>query len=708
MSHPLHPGYRFTTEAQWQACLFAGADRTTVQSRRGLRPFAPYAVPPALFETLGAYAPVLTDLGEALWRDDAGRLQRLPYGEEAPQGSAAPSGIGSASRMVARPGALWAVDRGGSLRAYDIDGLSCLFSVDLGGLEALDIAGDGRDGVFALLASGSRRRIVHLDCAGQADGADMAVEPENASALAYLGQSARLVLLGSGGAKLHWVDPETGHLKRTVLVSALRPCFDVIALGGDGCARLFLAGTDGKAAGGGHQVLTIDAEGNALGAVPLGAVPTGVVASRSQLFVTTAAGLARFDPASSVPETGGEVRTAALTPLLRSPSQTPQRWQRIEARVVLPPGCTIEIAFAGADDDAELLARAQALLDDRSLSPEQRLDNWRRAFAPRTFVFHGDPQAGLGEETILSAPLHDVRESLLWVHVTLTAAPGGQMPVLSELSVLYPGPSLIDQLPAIYRRGELEAGDFIRALVGVLEAGTQQLDARIGDLGRTIHPATASAEWLDYVAGWLGLPWEGSMSLGQKRRIVGSAASIAGGYGTRAGLEALLDSLLPEQPRRFRIVDGTAEFGIALIGGAGCEGSRLPSILSGLPSSATELGNKAVLGRARLPCGEPEPETARLLGRIRIDIAASAEERRAWESWLGALVGSMLPASARAELRWLAWGALSPAGELSKGLTLEGEPQARLGTDSVTGAVRLGGRRQTVLPRPLSDDSTLH
>jgi phage tail-like protein len=707
MTHPLHPGYRFTTEAQWGTCLFAGADRTSALSRRGLHAFAAYAVPPTLFETRGAHAPALTDLGEALWRDDAGHLQRLPYGEEAPHGLPAPSGIRSASRLVATPGTLWAVDRGGSLRAYDIDGLSCLFSVDLGGLETLDIAGDGRDGVFALLASGPRRRIVHVDCAGQADGAGMAVEPEGASALAFLGQSARLVLLGPGGTRLHWLDAETGQAGRVALVTALRPCFDAAALGGDGCARLFLAGTDGKAAGGGHQVLTLDAEGNVLGVLPLGAAPTGVVASRSRLLVTTDAGLARFDPAGAVPPAGGEVRAAALTPLLRSPSESPQRWQRIEARVLLPPGCTLEISFAGTDD-AALLQRMQALLADRSLSPERRLDSWRQAVAPRTFIFHGDPQVKPGEETVLSAPLHDVRESLLWVHVAMVAAPGGQMPVLSELSVLYPGPSLIDQLPAIYRRGELEAGDFIRALVGVLEAGTQQLDARIGDLGRMIHPATASGEWLDYVAGWLGLPWDESLSLDQKRRIVGNAAPIADGYGTRAGLEAFLASLLPEQPRRFRIVDGTAEFGIAMIGGACCEGSRLPSILSGLPASATELGNKAVLGRARLPCGEPEPETARLLGRIRVDIAASADERQAWAPWLGALVGSMLPASARAELRWLALGALGPAGELTDGLSLEDEPLARLGTDSVTGAARLGGRKKTGLPQPLSDDSTLH
>ena len=375
---------------------------------------------------------------------------------------------------------------------------------------------------------------------------------------------------------------------------------------------------------------------------------------------------------------------------------------------MLPPGCSLEISYGAAGDRAEQREPVLAQLDDESVSPSRRLAAWRAAVTPRTFVFHGDPALAPGEETVLSAPLHDVTDEWLWVHVALTAAPGGRVPSLSELSVHYPGPTLIEHLPAIYRAGELESGDFLRGLVGVLEAGTQQLDATIGDLGRHIHPATAEDDWLDFVAGWLGLPWDDGLSLDQKRHLASSAASIASGYGTRAGLEALLGSLLPERPRRFRIVDGTADFGIATIGGGSCEGSRLPTMLSGLPRTATELGGKAFLGQARLPCGEPEPETARLLGRIRIDIAAGAEERKAWSPWLGTLVDSMLPATARADLRWLGRNAFAEPDRLSDGLTLENEPMAHLGSDSVTGGARLGGRKRTRLPRRLADDSTLH
>ena len=705
MSEPLHPAYRFREEAQWQVCQFAGADRRTAEARAGLRPFAPYGLPSTLFESAGAHAPAITGGGEILWRDDEGGLQRLAYAEAAPRAYPAPAAIGAAVRMVALGGTLWAASGGGRLEAFDVDSLTRLFTVDLGGLAALDIAGDGHDGLYVLTAAGRERSIVHVDCTGTANFSFPLPGLPDASALVYLADAGRLVLLGSDGSKLHWFDAE-GKAGLILPLLALRGCFDVAAIGGDGGARLFLAGTDGAAAGGGHRVLTVDADGGALGVVPVEARPTGVVANRAQLFVATAAGLRRFEPVATVPRGAGEIGAALLTPLLRSPADGPQRWIRIDAKADLPPGCSIEIAYAAAGD-AEQRENLLARLADPSVPHARRLENWRRELTLRSLVFHGDPDPARAEK-VFSVPLHDAVEDMIWVQVTLIAAPGGSVPSLRELDIYYPGPRLIEHLPAIYRRKELERGDFLRSLVGVLEAGTQDLDARIGELGRNIDPATAGGEWLDFVAGWLGLPWDEGLSVEQKRRLAGRAALIGAGYGTRAGLEALLDGLMPERPRRFRIVDLTADYGMATIGGGGCEGSRLPALLTGLPGSATELGNKAILGRARLPCGEPETGSARFVGRLRVDVAAAADERQAWSPWLPALIDAMLPVTARAELRWLGRNALARPDQLDEGLRLRSGPAARLGTDAITGGARLGGRRRTTLPGQLSEDSTLH
>ena len=66
----------------------------------------------------------------------------------------------------------------------------------------------------------------------------------------------------------------------------------------------------------------------------------------------------------------------------------------------------------------------------------------------------------------------------------LIASPGAGIPVLSELAVLYPGETLMENLPSIYQRVERQPDSFLRALVGVLESTTQTLDARIS---RTFH-----------------------------------------------------------------------------------------------------------------------------------------------------------------------------------------------------------------------------
>ena len=58
--------YLFSSAAQWDACLFAGADRQTRTARAGLAPQAPYSRTPHSIVSAGAFAPALTPAGP--WR----------------------------------------------------------------------------------------------------------------------------------------------------------------------------------------------------------------------------------------------------------------------------------------------------------------------------------------------------------------------------------------------------------------------------------------------------------------------------------------------------------------------------------------------------------------------------------------------------------------------------------------------------------------
>ena len=140
------------------------------------------------------------------------------------------------------------------------------------------------------------------------------------------------------------------------------------------------------------------------------------------------------------------------------------------------------------------------------------------------------------------------------------------------------------------------------------------------------------------------------------------------------------------------MTDATAEFGFARVGGASCTGSSLPAMLGGRTRWNTELGRGSVLGRMRLPCpGEPQDDSRHLVGRIAVEIAATAEERRAMAPWLDAVIRDMVPLDARLELRWVPPHALR-SNRLDGSVTLDGPPTARLGTDAITGLARLPAR----------------
>src|SRR5947209_8017335 len=213
--------------------------------------------------------------------------------------------------------------------------------------------------------------------------------------------------------------------------------------------------------------------------------------------------------------------------MLQSPSTSEvRRWLRAEATVQLPPGSTIEFSFA-ATDDRDVRDEAARILADPQSSTSRRLQGLQTVLGPwRTISYHADDTALVDATVPLSAPLFNIHEQFLWVSIALIASPGAGIPVLSELAVLYPGETLMENLPSIYQRVERQPDSFLRALVGVLESTTQTLDARISELGRLIDPRTAPDTWLDYIARWLGLPWDDALSLEQKRNIATHAADI--------------------------------------------------------------------------------------------------------------------------------------------------------------------------------------
>jgi phage tail-like protein len=703
VSAPLRK-YSFATAAQWQLGLFHLATPGA-----GLQPLRPFARKPQRFPSAGGFAPTVLLTREILWRDNTGGIHLLSPHDDSGDPFMAPSPIAHSSRLIANSCGIWAMGaHPGSLYCYEPGTFTELVSVELTGFRLVDLAYLDCSSVGVLAHNAGGWHILSIDCEGRIVADAPLACLHHPIGCTYLRGSRQLVVLTGGEHPcLFWYTLEGGAPKQTLAVALRYPC----------CECFYIAGSDriyvAAASDGQDAVVVLGPDGALADKVPVEAAETpitGLAPAGTSLYLTGARGLLRFSIADQVPSDSGEINCTYLSPAMHSPDPEGSTcWLRTDCRATLPEGCSIEIA-AAATSDTEIRDRINKIAVDTHLSPDERIDQilgQENIWQPRT-VFHGDapaPKAKPDTETF-SAPLFNITGRFLWIAITLRASSESAFPAVSEFSVSYPGHGLMEYLPALYRfeslggqRNPVRNDGFGRALVGVLEATTQEIDKEIGSLGANIHPDTAPEAWLNYVARWLSLPWDDALNIDQKHALVNHAAELTRLRGTRAGLELLLQCLFPGTPARFRVTDTTADFGFAVLD---CDAS-LPAILAGYSRGRAELGSHAVLGRIRLPCpDQPDDPTARWLSKVRVDIAATATEKSAWEPWLRALLSTYLPATVSTVLHWTSLHALrSGTPVLDDSLVFESAPAPHLGSDAVTGLARFPDSKPRLSPTGL-------
>ncbi|MET1161939.1 MAG: phage tail protein [Pseudoxanthomonas sp.] len=689
------PAYRFSTAAHWATCLVAGAAEIDPRAP-SIAPLPRYASAPSRsLPSSGARAVALAAGGECAWRDDAGKLHRAMLDDEVDEILVAPLPLANTPRIVAGADAWWAFDPGrGTVAAFERESLARRFELELPRWNVVDLALSGRDGVCALLERDGRHALVRIDRHGTQVGQDGLQATGFPTALAALPGLRRVLLLAGAGTLLHLIEADAAIPVASVQLGSLRPCFRATTICSDGRNRWIVVGSDGADFGGGAHALVLDRDGALLDAVALKLPASGVAADASMLLIANAHGIDVHPQVRAAgPQSSAECQV--LTPLLRAPEGHGSRWMRAQASVLVPEGASAEISVAEVADP-ELRARVEKLLGDHSLSNARKLRRLQEAGlawnAP--IVLQG---RAASEPILLAAPMHDVSAQEVIVRTVLRATPRAVLPQLQGLEVLYAAPGLVERLPMVYRRSMEQPGDYLRSLVGVLEATTQQADARIATLGSLIDADSAPAPWLDSIARWLGLPWDDALDEDRKRCIVRHAAALAAARGTRAGLALLLECLFPGAPPRFRIVDVEVDVGFARLGGQCCAGPALPTLLTGLPRRASVLSRRTRLGVARLPCpGRDEDPLAPWRGALRIEIAADALERRQAQPWLAGVLASMVTATARVALRWRLPGA--PDDVLTEaGQPLLASTTARLGAGAVTRLARLPETQSSTL-----------
>lgn len=700
MSLPRIRSYRFATAAQWSSGILA---RAQAGADGSASPYPPHATTARAFPSRGgAWAPAFGYDGSAWWRGAQGSLFRLDPGAGGPVEITAPGALARARRMATGRRVAWVAGRAaGALSCYSLDDLGHVRDATIDG-EVIDLADDGRNGVWVLARRAGANLLLRVDCSGrQVAQLPLPAALREPSALVWLRKARRFVLLDQGGDMLWFLGHGGAPAQAPLAVAALRPSFRATQLGSDGREQIVLGGRDHDAYGGQWRAIVTDAFGDVLDQVAVGAPVTGVSAHGEQLLVTTEHGAELYGAARGDGDGAGPVASLEfLTPALHSPdAEDAHCWLRAELSAHLPRGTLLSLESAGTSQPA-VRDDAMRIAQDPNLPPQVRQAQLDRLLGPWSapLLFAGSAD-GDALQT-LAAPLFQLRHRYLWLRLRLSAPPGAVLPRLSELRVLYPDMSLMQQLPAIFRRDD-QPHDFLRSLVGVLETTTQDLDRKIASIGSLLHPQSASGKWLDLVARWLGLPWDDGLDEERKRRLLRAGHRILALRGTRAGLEALLASLFPDQPPRYRIRDFGTETRPALLGGGARTGSALPALLGGLPRHSAVLGRKATLGRMQLPC-QPDAGCAAQPwdGLVRIDLRASTQERADWEPWLAALVDAVMPLSVRASLRWRPPQPAS--GVLGEDTRLDAPGNTTLGSNAILGDTRLAPDR----PIKLSESGT--
>lgn len=722
MSAAPSTGYHFTTPAQWQTCLLAQAESSVTADVTSVVPFAPYlsnATP--TFVSHGAFAPAYTRGHVTVWRDAEHHLLRAYEGDVLPEVHPAPVAIDSAKRMIGTATDLW-VGAGApdSLQCFDVESLSRRLTVDLAPSQVLDIACGGGDGIVVLLREERALFCVRVTCSGtigarvRLDGMDAEAQVLGFGVVGSAAAGLFAVLTrgpGDAGDRLVWFAQSGGAHSRVTQLAVYAPCFEARALTGDPMGRLFVAGTDNHGSGPRSHLMIFDVTGILIDDVNLHEPPTGIAATRDALLVTGSHGLYVLAAADTVPDDVTQVQGMILTPALESPDVPDgRRWLRVEIVGSLPAGATLQIT-CGSTDDVVVRDQLNAIAANTALPAGQRVQAmlavkdvaWQ---APVSL--HGSATAPAQAGVPFAAPLHDIHARYLWVCVAMVAGAGAVLPSISRLSVLYPGRTLMQNLPGIYQREEATPGSFLRALVGVLETTSHTLDDTISSLGANIHPDTANSDWLDYLARWLGLPWDDTLELSQKRAIVENAELLAVQRGTRAGLSTLLGCLLPGAPARYRIADFTVDYGMAMLGGTTCAGSCLPALLGGLPPTAARLDVQATLGRMLLPCNGVEADPyARFVGALLVEVAATAAQKRQWLPWFANVLANMVPLTARLQISWLGPNAFVDH-TLGDSLVLGHPASPRLGIDAVTDQAWLPEGSSALPTRATRGGFTLH
>lgn len=655
--------YCFTNPAQWDLCLtIAVPERGDLRAGDGVV-IATWPGPVTGFA-------VGVD-GSLLWIGADGVLHA--------GGRCAGPRFGHVRRLVPGRRVTWVLSDAG-LERIDAATLQRLGDADLS--DADDIAADGRAGIWAITGEG----LYHL----AADGSVLAGPKSVASGdrIAAHGRAIALLTRADNRVRLLANEGPALSIGLGTILGRNAPAFVAHGLFPAPAGFLLDGAWDGAAG-----FLLLDDAGEPLRwGVWEGTPPVAIACAGGDilaLFATDTVGtLLRFVGGGNAAGAGGR---KWLTPVLESDTLA-GKWLRADLRVLLPEGATLALRWAASGDPSLRITAATLAADTTRLRGDRirAIDGLLEWSAARTFIGEARPGDPVIED--LSFPLTEATGNLLWVELTLDAnGIAGQSaiaPLLASLAVLHDAPGLIDYLPGVFAGQDGDQDGTLARLLGVFEAVSQGIDAKIGTLADRLDPTRTEARWLPDLGALLGLPFDATLPEAAQRGIIVAAPALLAGRGTRRGILTLLAAVLGDRP--YRVIDRSEEFAAVTLGG-----SRLPGFLTGPSIRTPKLSARLVLGRTPLcPPDASRLEQVARAPELLVEIPASGRERADMGAALERMVGAMVPAGVLLHIRWIAPGS-GAGGDLLA--TVDTARPLALGDPRPLGAISLGGDRNLKL-----------
>ena len=431
-------------------------------------------------------------------------------GQPAPAGEAEPPGAGPPRLLV------YVLGLDGRLRRFEpltSSFVEIFRAADYGIAAADDIAvAASRADVYVL--DPLRARVLVISGLGYLRQILQPPAPWAPTAICGLPDGAAVLDTWQGRAAIHWHD--TGSL--TLRPSPLRPAWGTwtrIAAGNDDRLYLLDAATSaGGVIGPDNQVVTATMDGPGV----LAAIrPAGV-------DVDPAGGLQLPGVAHRVDRSGRpacEQPSTLVSPVLPGQGHWISdqldseiyrcQWHRIRVEAQLPPATSLRLSTYSQDGPAPI-AQIAALPDGE----------WR----PMGAVRDGD---GDGDVLILSGP-----GRFLWLRLDLLGD-GYSTPSVSSLRVEYPRNSYLRFLPAVYS-ADPGSADFLARFLAIVQTHIEDLETTLADMPALFDPLAVPGPFVDYLAGWLDVPVEGTWTSAQQKLLIDATRHYFRRRGTPAAI----------------------------------------------------------------------------------------------------------------------------------------------------------------------------